>query len=120
SEGPYARGERFLLTFLGACKKVSRRKGETLSCRYRSNGYVLSQPRPWSAQRPPSPKEPRSSQTLADHLKHITGQLPRTPNPLQLPFHQSLTSIVILAPASQRRQLTRSNLRIEAVQLNHQ
>ena len=40
SEGPNAWGERFLLTFLGACKKVSRRKGETLSGRYRSNGYV--------------------------------------------------------------------------------
>ncbi len=40
SEGPYVRGERFLLTFLGACKKVSRRKGETISGRYRSNGYT--------------------------------------------------------------------------------
>ncbi|MNL82065.1 hypothetical protein D3C87_2093480 [compost metagenome] len=43
SEGPYVRGERFLLTFLGACKKVSRRKGETISRRYRSNGYVHDQ-----------------------------------------------------------------------------
>ncbi|MDF9905909.1 UNVERIFIED_ORG: hypothetical protein OKW15_003865 [Pseudomonas reinekei] len=42
-EGPYVRGERFLLTFLGACKKVSRRKGETISRRYRSNGYVHDQ-----------------------------------------------------------------------------
>ncbi|CAI8900101.1 hypothetical protein EMIT0P258_30522 [Pseudomonas sp. IT-P258] len=42
SEGPYVRGERFLLTFLGACKKVSRRKGETASRRYRRNGYVLN------------------------------------------------------------------------------
>jgi hypothetical protein len=40
SEGPYVRGERFLLTFFGACKKVSRRKGETLSRHYRSNGYA--------------------------------------------------------------------------------
>ena len=53
SEGPYERGERFLLTFLGACKKVSRRKGETISRRYRSNGYVLNHPSAWSAQRPP-------------------------------------------------------------------
>jgi len=42
-EGPYVRGERFLLTFLGACKKVSRRKGETVSRRYRNNGYVHGQ-----------------------------------------------------------------------------
>ena len=42
-EGPYVRGERFLLTFLGACKKVSRRKGETIGGRYRSNGYVYDQ-----------------------------------------------------------------------------
>ena len=43
SEGPYVRGERFLLPFLGACKKGSRRKGETISRRYRRNGYVHSQ-----------------------------------------------------------------------------
>ncbi len=42
-EGPYVRGERFLLPFLGACKKGSRRKGETASRRYRRNGYALSQ-----------------------------------------------------------------------------
>ncbi len=43
SEGPYVRGERFLVTFLGACKKVTRRKGETISRRYRRNGYVHHQ-----------------------------------------------------------------------------
>ena len=41
SERAERRSKRFLLTFLGACKKVSRRKGETVSGRYRSNGYVL-------------------------------------------------------------------------------
>ena len=45
SEGPYVRGERFLLTFLGACKKVSRRKGETISRRYLNNGYAPNHPR---------------------------------------------------------------------------
>ena len=41
SEGPYVRGKRFFgYFFLALVKKVSRRKGETLSGRYRSNGYV--------------------------------------------------------------------------------
>ncbi|PMY06647.1 hypothetical protein C1Y18_15960, partial [Pseudomonas sp. MPR-R5A] len=35
-------GEAFLVTF-GALPKVTRRKGGTLSGRYRSNGYVLTQ-----------------------------------------------------------------------------
>ncbi len=44
SEGPDARGERFFAYFfLALVKKVSRRKGETISCRYRSNGYVHGQ-----------------------------------------------------------------------------
>jgi hypothetical protein len=45
SEGPDARGEPFFAYFFLAFeKKVSRRKGETASRRYRSNGYVLSPP----------------------------------------------------------------------------
>ena len=36
-------GKRFLLTFLGACKKVSRRKGETASRSNQKNGYSPSQ-----------------------------------------------------------------------------
>jgi len=41
SEVPYAWGEPFFAYFFLAFeKKVSRRKGETLSGRYRSNGYV--------------------------------------------------------------------------------
>jgi hypothetical protein len=32
------------------------RQGETKSRRYRKNGYVLNQPRTWSARRPPSSK----------------------------------------------------------------
>ncbi len=41
SEGPDARGEPFFAYFFLAFeKKVSRRKGETLSGRYRRNGYV--------------------------------------------------------------------------------
>jgi hypothetical protein len=44
SEGPDVRGERFFAYFFKALvKKVSRRKGETLSRRYRSNGYVHQQ-----------------------------------------------------------------------------
>src|SRR5471030_2578523 len=44
SEGPDARGEPFFAYFFLAFeKKVSRRKGETLSSRYRRNGYVLGQ-----------------------------------------------------------------------------
>jgi len=43
SEGPDAWGETF--GSFGAFAKGTRRKGETLSGRYRSNGYVLSQQR---------------------------------------------------------------------------
>ncbi|SEB68931.1 hypothetical protein PS893_03087 [Pseudomonas fluorescens] len=39
SEGPYVRGETFWL-LLGRLPKGTRRKGETASRRYRSNGYV--------------------------------------------------------------------------------
>ncbi|CAI8773992.1 hypothetical protein EMIT0P171_170071 [Pseudomonas sp. IT-P171] len=47
SEGPDARGEPFFAYFFLAFeKKVSRRKGETASRRYRRNGYVLNQPEP--------------------------------------------------------------------------
>jgi hypothetical protein len=54
SEGPYVRGKRFFgYFFLALVKKVTRRKGETLSRRYRSNGYVHVLPNAWSAQRPP-------------------------------------------------------------------
>ncbi len=42
SEGPYVRGERFWL-LLRRLLKVTRRKGETISRRYRSNGYVHGQ-----------------------------------------------------------------------------
>ncbi|MNQ36515.1 hypothetical protein D3C85_500380 [compost metagenome] len=38
SEGPYVRGETF--GSFGAFAKGTRRKGETISRRYRSNGYV--------------------------------------------------------------------------------
>jgi hypothetical protein len=41
SEGPYVRGETF--GYFGAFAKVTRRKGETASRRYRSNGYVPDQ-----------------------------------------------------------------------------
>ncbi len=40
-EGPYVRGETF--GSFGAFAKGTRRKGETISRRYRSNGYVLNQ-----------------------------------------------------------------------------
>ena len=44
-EGPDARGEPFFAYFFLAFeKKVSRRKGETLSRRYRNNGYVHNHP----------------------------------------------------------------------------
>ncbi|MGF6202244.1 hypothetical protein QF012_004286 [Pseudomonas laurylsulfatiphila] len=38
SEGPYVRGETF--GSFGAFAKGTRRKGETISRRYRRNGYV--------------------------------------------------------------------------------
>ncbi len=41
SEGPYVRGETF--GSFGAFAKGTRRKGETISRRYRSNGYVHGQ-----------------------------------------------------------------------------
>jgi len=43
-EAPSGGAKRFLVTFLGVCKKVTRCKSGTLSSRYRSNGYVLDQP----------------------------------------------------------------------------
>ncbi|VVM44668.1 hypothetical protein PS645_00434 [Pseudomonas fluorescens] len=47
SEGPDARGEPFFAYFFLAFeKKVSRRKGETASRRYRRNGYVFRQQEP--------------------------------------------------------------------------
>ena len=52
SEGPDAWGETF--GPFGAFAKGTRRKGETISGRYRRNGYVHNPPRTWSAQRPPS------------------------------------------------------------------
>ena len=54
SEGPYVRGETF--GYFGAFAKVTRCKSGTISRRYRRNGYVLNQPRTWSAQRPPRSK----------------------------------------------------------------
>jgi hypothetical protein len=42
SEGPYVRGETFWF-LLGRLPKGTRRKGETISRRYRSNGYVHGQ-----------------------------------------------------------------------------
>ncbi len=36
-------GQAFFAYFFWRLKKVSRRKGETLSGRYRGNGYVLNQ-----------------------------------------------------------------------------
>src|SRR5207253_3861589 len=61
-----------------------------------------------------------SGQAFADHFKDVAGQLARGTNALQLPLHQRLARNIVLAPASQRRQLPRSNLRIERIQLNHQ
>ena len=47
SEGPDARGEPFFAyLFLAFEKKVSRRKGETVSRHNRRNGYVLNQQEP--------------------------------------------------------------------------
>jgi hypothetical protein len=45
SEAPSGGAKRFLVTFLGVCKKVTRCKSGTISRRYRSNGYVLDQPK---------------------------------------------------------------------------
>ena len=56
SEGPDARGETFWF-LLCRLTKGTRRKGETISRRYRNNGYVPNQPRTWSAQRPPSQQQ---------------------------------------------------------------
>jgi hypothetical protein len=42
SEGPYVRGETFWF-LLCRLTKGTRRKGETISRRYRSNGYVHGQ-----------------------------------------------------------------------------
>ncbi len=40
-EAPSGGAKRFLVTFLGVCKKVTRCKSGTISRRYCSNGYVL-------------------------------------------------------------------------------
>jgi hypothetical protein len=55
SEGPYARGETFWF-LLGRLPKGTRRKGETISRRYRKNGYVL---KPKTTPLPQSPKVPK-------------------------------------------------------------
>ncbi len=44
SEAPSGGAKRFLVTFLGVCKKVTRCKSETISSRYLNNGYVLNKP----------------------------------------------------------------------------
>jgi hypothetical protein len=67
-EGPDAWGETF--GYFGAFAKVTRRKGETLSGRYRRNGYVPDQPTDWSADRPPS----RASSL--PHSKRVHPQKP--------------------------------------------
>ena len=51
-EGPYVRGETFWF-LLCRLTKGTRRKGGTISRRYRKNGYVLNQPRTWSTSTPP-------------------------------------------------------------------
>jgi hypothetical protein len=68
SEGPDARGETF--GSFGAFAKGTRRKGETISGRYRRNGYVPDQPTAWSADRPPS----RASSL--PHSKRVHPQKP--------------------------------------------
>ena len=44
-EAPSGGAKRFLVTFLGVCKKVTRCKSGTHSSRYRSNGYALTLPK---------------------------------------------------------------------------
>ena len=44
-EAPSGGAKRFLVTFLGVCKKVTRCKSGTHSRRYRSNGYALNLPK---------------------------------------------------------------------------
>ena len=96
SERAERRSKRFLLTFLGACKKVSRRKGETVGGRYRSNGYVLKKyvaaeidpphPSPPETSDRPQGGEGKGSRSLSgsgsrltlkklDHLLRGTGQM---------------------------------------------
>ena len=67
SEGPDARGEPFFTyLFLAFEKKVSRRKGETLSRRYRRNGYAHDQKSRPAAKQPsrasPLPQGPITAQ----------------------------------------------------------
>jgi len=53
-------------------KKVPRRKGETASRRYRSNGYTPTPPTTWSAQRPPLQKK-RATEVAQNALRaHYT------------------------------------------------
>ena len=42
SEAPSGGAKRFLVTFLGVCKKVTRCKSGTISRRYLNNGYAPS------------------------------------------------------------------------------
>ncbi len=60
-----------------------------------------------------------SSQALAQHLIHVTGQLTRTENALQLRPHQCLAGAVVFAPARQWRQLPGGDLRIGGIQADY-
>jgi hypothetical protein len=60
-EVPYAGAKPF--AYFSASGKVSRRKGETLSRRYRSNGYA------------PNPKTPKPKQQTNKNARHKPGVL---------------------------------------------
>ncbi len=61
ASGPNVRVKRF--GYFWASAKVTRRKGETLSSRYRSNGYSQNTPPAWSARRPPRPPRQKKGAT---------------------------------------------------------
>ena len=71
SEVPYAWGEPFWVLFW-RLKKVPRRKGETLSRRYRSNGYVHLQKKVGCQAAIPS----RQAPTGIEVHPQKTGRLP--------------------------------------------
>ncbi len=66
-------------TNLGTCKKVGRRKGETLSSRYRSNGYTPNPPSPITAHKKcPDLSTGAFSTTLQNH-QPINAKPPHSP-----------------------------------------
>src|SRR5690349_2882476 len=89
SEGPYVRGETFWF-LLCRLTKGTRRKGETISRRYRRTGYVLN---PEVTQSPPDQINLRQRKQIIQRLQqpHVINRLAKKIQHLQT---QHITDII--------------------------